>query len=221
MIKHIIFDCDGVIVDSEIIASRLAVKMLQPSGYPLSVEEHTRRFSGQKEVEILHQIEHDLGVKIPDNFQQDFVKIMRQTFMEELQAIPDMVELIRSIDLPKSVVSNSYKEDVLRNTRKVEVIDEFEGRIFAADMVKKPKPAPDLYLLALETVGLSKEEAIVIEDSVPGVTAARAAGIYTIGFLGASHIFEGHGEKLLEAGANEIAANALELREKLVLVNHS
>lgn len=217
MIKHIIFDCDGVIVDSEILASRLAVQMLQPNGYPLSVEEHTRRFSGHKEHEILHQIEHEIGTRIPDNFMPDFVRLMRKAFVEELQPIDGMVDLIKSIQLPKSVVSNSLKEDVVRNTTKVGVIQEFEGRIFAADMVENPKPDPDLYLLALETIGIAKDEAIVVEDSVPGVTAAKAAGIYAIGFLGASHIFEGHGEKLQAAGADDLAANASELMEKINL----
>ncbi|MCI4671291.1 MAG: HAD-IA family hydrolase [Bacteroidia bacterium] len=214
-IKHIIFDCDGVIVDSEILASKIAVEMLQPSGYKLSVAEHTRNFSGLKEHEILSQIEKNHGVSIPEDFMKNFVVAMRKAFVEELQAIDGMVNLIRGLDLPKSVVSNSLKEDVVRNTTKVGVLEEFEGRIFAADMVEHPKPAPDLYLFALEKNGLNKDEAIVIEDSVPGVTAARAAGLYTIGFLGASHIFEGHKEKLLAAGAKDIAKNAIDLQEKL------
>lgn len=219
MIKHIIFDCDGVIVDSEILASKLAVRMLQPNGYPLSVEEHARRFSGHKEHEILHQIEHEIGVKIPEDFIENFVYLLRKAFTEELEAITGMVELIQNLHLPKSVVSNSLKEDVLRNTRKVGVLEEFEGRIFTVDMVANAKPAPDLYLLALETNGLLKEEAIVVEDSIPGMMSAKAAGIYTIGFLGASHIFEDHQEKLIQAGADDIAKDAHELKEKLLRID--
>ena len=94
MIKHIIFDCDGVIVDSEILASRIAVDMLSTSGYTSTVEQHTRRFSGLKEHEILEQIEKVDGVKIPDNFMDEFVRLMRKAFVEELEAIGGMVELI-------------------------------------------------------------------------------------------------------------------------------
>jgi len=215
MIKHIIFDCDGVIVDSEILASTLVVRMLGPKGYTASVETHTRRYSGLKEVEILDLIEKDYGFQAPEDFLENFGVELRKAFLTELQAIPGMVGLISSLDLPASVVSNSDQEDVIRNTRKVGVLDVFEGRVFSADMVENPKPASDLYLKAIEEIGLSPDEMLVIEDSLPGVTAAKAAGLFTIGFLGASHIFEGHGEKLIEAGADRLAANAEELRTLL------
>ncbi|MEO0895770.1 MAG: HAD-IA family hydrolase [Bacteroidota bacterium] len=222
MVEHIIFDCDGVLVDSEIIAANLAAEMLAPQGYKLSGMEHAKRFAGQKEKDILRSIREEDGIIIPDDFLENFEHRMREAFRTILQPIEGMVDLIHSLRLPVSVVSNSQAEDVIRNTTKVGIWEKFEGRVFTFEMVPRPKPFPDVYLKAVREIGVPKENVLVVEDSVAGSTSAKDAGLFVIGFLGASHIFEGHKEKLEAIPVDRIAQNAKELvdifREKGVPV---
>ncbi len=213
--KFLLFDCDGVLIDSEILATRISLRKLAQFGYKANEEAHSQRFAGMMDTAILDILSQELAVVWPENFYQDLQTTMQQAFREELTAIAGMPELLAAFSLPKAVVSNSHLKHVQDSLAATGMADYFGERMFSSQMVAHPKPAPDLYLLALNTLGLTADETIVVEDSPSGVTAAKAAGLEVIGFLGASHIFAGHDQKLIQAGADHLAANAGEV-EKLL-----
>ncbi len=210
-LRHFIFDCDGVIVDSEILASRIALRMLAPFGYHSDEETHSTRFAGMLETDILAAVFGELGTAQPDDFYARIKVEHHIAFRDELKAIAGMGELINELPLPVSIVSNSGLGHVANSLALAGLSDKVEGRIFSAEEAGKPKPHPDVYLLALERLGLEPRHTVVVEDSVAGVTAARAAGLSVIGFLGASHIFGDHARRLREQGAEWIARDAAEL----------
>ena len=155
------------------------------------------------------QKEH--GIAIPDDFLGALHATFSQYFETGLQPVRGMPDLFRRIRTPKSMVSNASAEHVERCMRQLELWHDFEGRIFSANHVERPKPHPDVYLHALETVGLAPGQAIAIEDSETGVAAAKAAGLRVAGLLAASHIGDGHADRLWARGADFVAADAGEL----------
>ena len=210
-ISHLIFDCDGVIVDSEIVATRLSLKVLAPYGYASDEETHCRRFSGMLTSKIMEIIFEELGKPIPDSLVEDLDHLFETEFEQVLKPIPGMPELLKSQSLPLSIVSNSWVDSVRRSLSISGISGVSDGRIYSAEHVPHPKPAPDVYQLAIREIGLPTDQLLVVEDSVAGVTAAKAAGLTVIGFLGASHIFEGHDAKLKAQGVDYLASDANEL----------
>lgn len=210
-IQHLIFDCDGVIVDSEIVATRLTLKMLKQYGYHSNEESHSKRFSGMLTSKIMDIIFEELGRDQPDNLVTQMDHMFETEFEEILEPISGMPELLASQNLPLSIVSNSHVAGVTLSLRKSGIHNISQGRIYSSEHVTQPKPAPDVYELAIREIGLPKDQLIVVEDSAAGVTAAKAAGLTVIGFLGASHIFEGHDEKLRKIGVDYLVKDATEL----------
>ncbi|MEO0583633.1 MAG: HAD-IA family hydrolase [Bacteroidota bacterium] len=216
MIQHLIFDCDGVIVDSEILASEITVEMLQPIGYQSTALEHAHRFAGLKETIIVERIRQEDGVDVPEDFLHQVGEIFAKRFAAELKSIKGMPNLIRKVQLPKSVVSNSDLRSVISSTTRAGVRAYFGQRIFSAEMVAHPKPAPDVYLLAAQSIGIDPQDLLVIEDSPTGVEAAATAGLKVIGFVGAGHISPGHDARLRKVGALDVAKDAQHLEQMLV-----
>lgn len=204
-IKHVLFDNDGTVVDSEIIAARAMLRLLARLGLPLVERDYTMRFPGLLDRDILAALRLEEGFEPPDDFFQQLRDEHAHGFYHSLRAIRGMPTLFRSLKVPKSMVSNGSILHVEKSLRKVRLRSAVDGHIFSAEQVDKPKPAPDIYLFALEKLRLQPHETVVVEDSVTGVLAAKDAGIQVIGFLGAAHIHDGHGQKLLEAGADFIA----------------
>lgn len=215
MLKHILFDNDGTLVDTEIIAVRSSLRLLRQYGFEMSEQEYSHRFPGMLERDILASLERDHGLQVPDNYLEMVRADHRKAFQEELRAIPGMTSLFRQLRLPKSMVSNASVTHIEHCLRKVRLRNALDGHIFSAEHVSHPKPRPDVYLLALETLRLHPHEVVVVEDSPVGVAAASQAGLTVVGFLGAAHIHDGHDERLLEAGAQAIAPDARALREWL------
>jgi HAD superfamily hydrolase (TIGR01509 family) len=207
----LLFDCDGVLIDSEILATRVSLRKLADFGYAATEHAHSQRFAGMMDTAILRILSQELNTLWPEDFYDDLQSSMQQAFKEELAAIPGMPELLASLSIPKAVVSNSSMHHVQTSLLATGMYGFFEERMFSSQQVQHPKPAPDLYLLALQTLGLTPAQTLVVEDSPSGVTAAKAAGLEVVGFLGASHIFEGHDQKLLEAGADHLATDASSL----------
>jgi HAD superfamily hydrolase (TIGR01509 family) len=212
MLRHILFDNDGTIVDSEIIAVRVMLRHLRQFGLEMSEKEYSARFPGLLERDILAILRRDFGLTLPDSFLQDQRTEHINLFNKELRAIPGMPAIFRGIRTPKSMVSNGSVGHVVRSLKKVRLHSALDGQIFSAEQVQRPKPYPDVYLLALETLRLEPHEVLAIEDSPTGIESAKLAGLNVVGFLGAAHVFEGHREQLLEKGADHIAANAKELK---------
>ncbi|MEO0472542.1 MAG: HAD-IA family hydrolase, partial [Bacteroidota bacterium] len=172
------------------------------------------RYSGYLGKDILADIREKFGYPLDEAYEQKIMREMEKDFDQMLVPVSGMPELVRTLPLPTSVVSNSQHHHVMRSLD-LTGLQSFFSQTFSKDMVEHGKPAPDLYLLALKSLKLKPTEAMVIEDSEAGVQAAKAAGLEVIGFLGASHISEGHGERLLQKGADHIAENAADLARLL------
>lgn len=214
-LKHILFDNDGTVVDSEIIAARAMLKLLAQHGLHLSERAYNMRFPGLLTRDIITLLQEEEGFAPPDDFIRQLHDEHVNGFHRALRSIRGMPTLFRKLKIPKSMVSNGSVRHVDKCLRKVRLRHTIDGHIFSAEHVEKPKPAPDLYLFALDKLKIKPYETLVVEDSITGVMAAKSAGIPTIGFLGAAHIHDGHGEQLLEAGADYVVDDAVALAELL------
>lgn len=208
VIKHILFDNDGTIVDSEHLAVDLMLEMLRPHGFEMSHADYSRRFPGLLTKQILEIIENEHGIALPADFIPRLHDRHEEAFDLMLQPISGMDDLFRRLRVPKSMVSNGSVAHVEKCLRRVNLLDALDGQIFSAYQVENPKPHPDVYLLALETLKLHPHETIVVEDSPTGVAAAKSAGLRVVGFLGAAHISDGHEIQLQSAGADFLVSDA-------------
>ena len=207
-IRQIIFDCDGVLVDSEILAAQTVLRMLEPYGFTMSQEEYSHRFAGKVEEDTLAIVREDYHIDLPDDFLPQLRLEIERRLDHELQPIAGMKAVINGLSLPKAVVSNSRLVRVIASLKTAGLSELFGDDLFAVEMVAHPKPAPDIYRYAASQLGHSPAECLVVEDSPSGVTAAHQAGMPVVGFLGASHIPVGHGDTLLQAGAWTAVADA-------------
>jgi HAD superfamily hydrolase (TIGR01509 family) len=215
-IRQLIFDCDGVLVDSEILATRIALDMLKPFGYAKDEITFASTFSGLQTVKILDILREEEGLAIPPGFDAELWKAFEKAFETELAPVPGMPELITSLPrIPKNVVSNGHGAHVKRSLKITGLEAHFGEEIFGIERVERGKPHPDLYLLAQWRLQRSREDILVIEDSAFGVEAAKAAGLRVIGFTGASHLTDAHAEKLRASGADFTATSATDLDELL------
>lgn len=214
-IKHVLFDNDGTIVDSEIIAARIMLKLLSRHGLHLSERDYNMRFPGLRTRDIVIALQKEEGFVPPPDFVRQLHDEHNEAFHRSLRAIPGMTKLFRNLKVPKSMVSNGSIQHVEKCLKRVRLYSALNGQIFSAEQVNLPKPSPDVYLFALEKLGLSPRETLVVEDSVTGVMAGKSAGIQVVGFLGAAHIHDGHGDKLWEAGADFVVPDAEALTQLL------
>ncbi|MEL6650668.1 MAG: HAD family phosphatase [Bacteroidota bacterium] len=212
-IKHLIFDCDGVLIDSEILATRIILEELKAYDFEMEELAYSAKFSGYLTEEILRKLRTDYQLPLPADFRDLLHRRMEDAFETILEPVTGMPELIASLPLPKNVVSNGDGEHVKRALKLTGLTSYFGKEIFSVERVEKPKPHPDLYLLALQNLERSVEDVIVVEDSGAGVQAAKAAGLTVIGFAGAGHVGEDHPEKLRSLGADHTAMDANELRQ--------
>ncbi|TPQ36739.1 hydrolase [Bradyrhizobium guangdongense] len=203
-IELIIFDCDGVLVDSEVISCRAHASVLTRHGYPITPEQVLVRFLGVSDREARQMVEDEIGRKLPDDLEAQIKTATLQFYAGELQPITHVATAIAAIDLPKCVASSGTPEKIRHGLDCAGLYDQLAPHIFSATQVARGKPAPDLFLFAAEQMKAAPENCLVIEDSVPGVTGARAAGMTVLGFHGGSHCPPGHGETLRRAGAGLI-----------------
>jgi HAD superfamily hydrolase (TIGR01509 family) len=211
--RLVIFDCDGVLVDSELIDARIRSECLIAAGFPVTAEELAND-PGVSGARLVEKIERRFG-RLPEGFMQTTRAKIMHAFTDELRAIDGISELLRSLDLPVCVASNGHI-DRLRHSLAVTGLSQFfEPHVFSAMMVSRGKPAPDLFLLAANRLGVSPGACLVVEDSIHGVMAARAAGMEVVGFNGASHCPDGHAERLREAGCHQVFARMVQLGDFL------
>ncbi|MCK6691172.1 MAG: HAD-IA family hydrolase [Thermoanaerobaculia bacterium] len=218
-IKHILFDNDGTVVDSEIIAVRTMLRMLNSLGLPIGEYEYSKRFPGLREREIVTILREEYSMILPGDFWPRVRAEHRRLFESELQVIPGMDVLFRAIRTTKSMVSNGSVQHVELCLRQVNLLDALDGQIFSAEHVERPKPYPDVYEYALEKLELKPENVVVVEDSPAGVQAAKGAGLTVVGLLAAAHIQDGHGETLLRQGADFIATDTDGLKKIFRQIN--
>ena len=197
----IIFDCDGVLVDSEVISCRAHAETLTRHGYPITADEVLNRFLGVSDREARLMIENEISRKLPNDFESQVKQATLQFYADDLRAISYVSEAIAAIGLPKCVASSGTPEKIRHGLTCAGLYDQLAPHIFSASEVKRGKPAPDLFLFAAEQMQAAPAQCLVIEDSIPGVTGAVAAGMTVLGFHGGSHCPPGHADTLRAAGA--------------------
>jgi HAD superfamily hydrolase (TIGR01509 family) len=196
----VIFDCDGVLIDSEPLSVRADVQCLAEYGIDLSAEEIFERYTGISLAAMLGDLQARFGRPLP-NFAARHQQRLRPLFEAHLQAIPGVTEVLDGLACPSCVASSGTSDRLRHALSLVGLYDRFHPNIFSVTEVVHGKPAPDLFLHAAERMGVPPQRCIVIEDSLPGVAAAVAAGMIAIGFTGGSHCRPGHAARLVEQGA--------------------
>ena len=183
-ISLVIFDCDGVLVDTERIAVRIDVAVLAELGWKMSEAEVIERFMGKSDDAMTREIEAHTGRKLPESWEAPFRHLYREAFAAELTPVPGILEALDAITLPTCVASSGTHEKIRYTLGLTGLYDRFAGRIFSVDDVRRGKPAPDLFLHAAGRMGAAPERCVVVEDSPYGVQAARAAGMRAFGYAG-------------------------------------
>ena len=197
----VIFDCDGVLVDSEVISCRAHAQTLTRHGYPITEDQVLARFLGVSDREARQIVEAEIGRRLPDDFEAQVKAATLQFYAGDLRAISHVGDAIGAIGLPRCVASSGTPEKIRHGLSCTGLYDRLAPHIFSASQVARGKPAPDLFLFAAREMQASPARCLVIEDSVPGITGARAAGMTVLGFHGGSHCRPGHADMLLAAGA--------------------
>ena len=208
----VIFDCDGVLVDSEVIALGVMRRRLNEAGVRLTDQETRERFLGRRLDSSLHGIETELGGALPENFRDDFSREILCAFGRELKGVDGVRQAIEGLRARVCVASSSGHERLRLSLRVAGYETMFAPNIFSAAEVAEGKPSPDLFLHAARAMGAAPKGCLVIEDSVAGVVAARAAGMAVFGFIGASHFSPpDEGAHLTAAGAELLFADMARL----------
>lgn len=192
----IIFDCDGVLVDSEPLANRVLAEALAGIGLHLTLEETMQQFVGRSVSACEAHIVTLTGRPVPEGFTPDWQARTLAAFRTGLEAVPGVRAALDALPYPRCVASSSNPERIALALSLTGLSDYFGDRLFSATQVARPKPAPDLFLFAAHTLGVPPERCVVVEDSHFGVQAGIAAGMRVFGY--APH---GSGAKLAEAGA--------------------
>lgn len=209
----VIFDCDGVLVDSEIIAARVEAELLTSAGYEISPEELAETYAGLTFKDILMRVEEKSHLPFQASLIDRAEELVDRKLRSDVRIIDGAREAVAAVTAPRAVCSNSRTERIEFMLEKVRLLPFFAGRIFSGLDIpsKKTKPAPDVFLYAAEQLGANPKNTFVIEDSVHGVTGARTAGMRVIGFTGAGHSYRGHADSLTEAGAETVIRRLAEL----------
>jgi len=180
----VIFDCDGVLIDSERLSVRVDVEVLRELGWPLSEAEVIERFVGRSDRDTQAAIEAHIGRELPEDWGESIQQRYRRAFAGRLGPVAGVLEALDRITLP-SCVASSGTHDHLRYTLSLAgLYQRFEGRIFSAEEVALGKPAPDIFLHAAERMATRPARCVVVEDSRSGVQAARAAGMSVLAYAG-------------------------------------
>ena len=180
----VIFDCDGVLIDSEPIANRVLAQRLGLIGLSMSEDEVMRRFVGRTRAGCLALAKDLLGRELPEGFAQEWDAALFAALEAELEAVEGVADLLHGLRLPYCVASNGSPDRVRFSLRTCGLLPLFEGRVFSAADVANPKPAPDLFLHAARSLGAEPSRCAVIEDTPTGVAAGVAAGMTVFGYVG-------------------------------------
>ncbi len=211
----IVFDCDGVLVDSEPIANRVMAEAIAALGWPLSTADCTARFKGHHFDTVIAAVEDRLGRPAPEAWRRDLRAATAAAFERELQAVAGVVAALDAVaasGLATCVASQGPLEKMAVSLGVTGLWARFEGRIFSAYQVARGKPHPDLFLFAAAAMGVAPRDCVVIEDNPLGITAAKVAGMDVLGFAP-----EDDGADLAAAGAR-LFRDMAELPDLLGLV---
>lgn len=219
-IELLICDCDGVLIDSEIIAEHHLHTALAEYYPAHELEVVLAGTFGLQTADIMARAEAHFGKPLPEGFLEKNRAITKALIREQVQPIAGVRDALLQIDLPLAVASNSYADALAFALQRCDLVERVNVGAFSADQVERPKPAPDLYLLAAERAGVDPSRCLVVEDSITGATAALTAGMQVIGFLGASHIPPEHGEALRQLGVHHLIGRMSELPPLVERLRH-
>lgn len=205
-IDLIIFDCDGVLVDSEIISCRMHAQVLTGIGYPITADQVFDRFLGRSSAESNRAVEAELGRKLPDDFDAKLKRAVIDELAQSVESVPHVATALDGIRQNICVASSGIHEKIRTCLTRAKLYDRFTPHIFSASQVTRGKPEPDLFLFAAAQMKAPPNRCVVIEDSLPGILGATAAGMTVLGFRGGAHYLEKPAraptsETLREAGA--------------------
>lgn len=204
----IIFDFDGVLLESEFEGNRLLAELLTDLGHRTSVEEAIKHYVGLAGPQFIAAIEKRIGVPLPSEFHERRKEQSVTALREGVRSVVGAVEFVRSLPaaLPKAVASSSSTRWLSGHLRHLGLADAFGRHVYSGrEHVERTKPEPDLYLHAAHELGVAIERTVILEDSEIGVAGALASGATVIGFAGGSHCFDGHGDRLRELGVHHVA----------------
>ena len=178
----VIFDNDGVVVDSELLANRVLSELLTEHGHPTSLDESVDRYMGGTLASVHAIIEERSGEDLPEHFDEVYYQRLFDAYERELRPVPGIRTVLDRLDRPFCLASSGSVRRIVRSLTLVGLLDYFTDRLFSAEQVAHGKPAPDLFLHAASAMGVPAPRAVVIEDSPHGVTAARTAGMTVFGY---------------------------------------
>lgn len=184
----IILDCDGVIADSEILSAAVLIDQLAALGITVTPEDVRRDFLGRSFPTVAETIRRRFGDPLPPTFEADYRARLLDRFDTELRPTPGILPMLDRLRLPVCVATSSSPQRVGRTLQVLGLSARFEGRVFTASQVARGKPAPDLFLYAAGRMGCSPDRTLVVEDSAPGIAAARAAGMAVLHYTGGMHL---------------------------------
>lgn len=214
----LIFDCDGVVVDSSLLHSEVEADAYRSIGITISQIDLIQRFSGFSPADVDKVLEQETGKQIPKGFAAEIDEQKKRVFSERLKPVPGIVHLLRDgpfSKLPRCIASGTNYDLLIHSLKITGCYSLFEPNIFSSEMVLQGKPHPDLFLYAFKESKAYRTETIadsvVIEDGASGILAAKAAGMRAFGFIGGSHGNAELGELLLAAGAELVFSNLSEL----------
>lgn len=183
-VQLVIFDCDGVLVDSERLSVDVDRRVLAELGWHLSADEIVHRFVGRSNAHFRAEVEAHLGWALPDDWETPYEHWYIDAFERDLEAVPGVEAALDDIAMPTCVASSGSHAKIRTTLGLTGLLPRFAGRIFSADDVANGKPAPDLFLHAASSMGVAPADCVVVEDSRFGVKAARAAGMRVLGYAG-------------------------------------
>ena len=179
-----IFDCDGVLVDTELISNTVLAGLLTEAGLPTTLEHCMTAYRGRSIGSVLEIAEAQLGSEMPFDVAGRYYAAAAEIFARELRPVPGVIAALDRIELPSCVASSGPHHKMAVTLRTTGLWERFEGRIFSSSEVARGKPAPDLFLHAASSMGVAPARCVVVEDSAAGVEAARAAGMRSLGYAG-------------------------------------
>ena len=180
--KCVIFDCDGVLVDSEPLAEATIAVMANEIGIDINIEYAKRNFKGDSFKNILNHIESKFNTSLPNNFESEYRRRSFEMFTKKLKPVEGILNVIKSLNIPFCVASSGPQNKIKHNLKLTGLLPYFEDRIFSCYDIQKWKPEPDIFLHAASSMGFSVDECIVVEDTLIGITAALQGGFDVFGF---------------------------------------
>lgn len=209
----ILFDCDGVLVDSEIIAAQVESRLLTEAGYPISVEEMGERFAGMTWKNILLSIEKEADIPLSASLLDKSEKLLDARLQRDVKIIDGVKFALARLTTQRCICSNSSSARLDMMLTKVGLKPYFAPHIYSAKDLgpDRVKPKPDIFLHGAQQFGVDPSRCLVVEDSTHGVQAARAAGMRIVGFTGASHTYPSHADRLTDAGAETVISRMQDL----------